>query len=233
LGVVLVGLSLLATRSGASVDRSGAYEVYRDGVRVGSERYAWNEGEDGKEVLQGECVLEVDGVSTTLRPSLTINTSMQPVAFDLSRAQGDAVVEIATRFNGGRADHTVRENGMESTKSLKISPADLVIDRDVLHLFLLLAERYDFEKGGEQDLMVFDVENRKTYKSHCRLRGLGTIENSAGKFRARRLTIDLEDLSVDLLVDKDGRVPQISIPMMRIEARLLGYSGGDKAQLVR
>jgi len=198
---------------------------------VGSERYTWDDAGEGEAVLRGECVLDVNGVSMSLRPSLTMDQGFNPVNFDLDKQQGVETVEISTVFEGKKADYTVRKDGMETHKKLKINPADLVVSENVVSLFLPLVEKYDFEKGGEQDLTVFDVDRNETYKAHCRLRGLGTIENGNGTFRARRLTIDLYDVSVDLLVDKQGRVPQISVPMMKLEARLMGYDGADKAEL--
>lgn len=215
----------------ASPDKSGSYDLYRDGQRVGSERYTWDDTGEGQAVLRGECVLEVNGVSTSLRPSLTLDDALMPVSFDLDRQQGGESIAVSTVFDGKRADHVIRENGMETKKRLKINPADLVVQANVLSLFLPLVEKYDFEKGGEQDLTVFDVDRKESYTAHCRVRGLGTVENGNGSFRARRLTIDLYDTTVDILVDKLGRVPQISIPMMKMEARLLGYDGADKAEL--
>ncbi len=224
---------LLSGGVAASPDGSGSYELFRDGQRVGSERYMWDTGDEGQAVLRGESVLDVNGVSTSLRPSLTLDGTMSPVSFDLDRQQGGESIEVSTVFDGKRADHVIRQNGMETKKRLKINPADLVVQSNLISLFLPLVDKYDFEKGGEQDLTVFDVDRKESYTAHCRVRGLGTVENGNGTFRARRLTIDLYDTSVDLLVDKQGRVPQISVPMLKLEARLLGYDGSDKAELGR
>lgn len=232
-GMVVAAVTLFAGNATASVDKTGFYDVYQNGVRIGSEHYTWDAGVEGTNVLQGECVLEVNGVSTTFRPSLTLQgDNLTPVSLAIESTQGDNLQEIMATFEGPRADYVLKENGMESKKNLKIKPAELVVNENILHLFLVLAERYDFEKGGEQDVTVFDVIQKKAYTAHCRIRGLGTVENAAGKFRARRLTIDLENLQVDLLVDNDGRVPQISIPMKKMEAKLKGYDGGEKAEMV-
>jgi len=232
-GVVAV-LGLSAGVAGATVDRRGAYEIFRDGIRVGSERYSWVDGDSGQAVLQGECVLEIEGVSTTLRPTLTLQDSgLVPVGMTLEQTSGNDVREVSVRFSGARAQRMIREKGMEARKNFKINPADLVIRDDIVELFLPLAERYDFDKGGEQNFSVFDVEDGKGYPAHCRLRGMGTFENSFGRHRLRRLTIDLEDVAVDLYVDRTGRVPLISIPLKKIEARLQGYEGGEQAALQR
>lgn len=229
---VVAALLLGAGVAGAAVDRRGAYEVFRGGIRIGSERYTWDAGEDGRAVLQGECVLDLDGVSTTFRPVLTLQSpDLLPVGLTVEQSDGGEIRELSVQFTGARAERVIREKGMEARKGFKINPADLVIKDDILELFLPLAERYDFEAGGEQDFTVFDVEDGRAYAAHCRLRGMGTFENSSGKYRLRRLTIDLEDVAVDLYVDRAGRVPLIAIPLKKIEARLHGYDGGEQAAL--
>jgi hypothetical protein len=231
-GVMMAVVTLFAGNVSASVDKEGFYDVFQNGVRIGSERYSWEAGEEGKNVLAGECVTEVNGISTTFRPSLTLQgEGLTPVSLAIESEQGDNLQEFMATFEGARADYVLKENGMESKKNLKIKPAELVVDENILHMFVVLAERYDFEKAGEQDITVFDVLAKKSYTAHCRVRGMGTVENASGKFRARRLTIDLENLQVDLLVDRDGRVPQISIPLTKMEAKLKGYNSGEKAEL--
>jgi hypothetical protein len=231
-GVVLAAVTLFAGNVSASVDKEGYYDIFQNGVRIGSERYSWETGDEGTNVLAGECVIEVNGISTTFRPSLTLQgEGLTPVSLAIESSQGDDLQEIMATFEGARADYVLKENGMESKKNIKIKPAELVVDENILHLFVVLAERYDFDKAGEQDMSVFDVVAKKSYTAHCRIRGIGTVENASGKYRARRLTIDLESLQVDLLVDRDGRVPQISIPMKKMEAKLKGYNSGDKAEL--
>jgi hypothetical protein len=233
IGSALVAVAFWAGIAGAGVDKKGFYDVYQGGVRVGSERYWWEEREEGTAVLAADCVLEINGVSTTLRPSLTlVSESLTPVGLDLEASHGGNIQEFSAKFDGPRAEYVQNENGMESKKTLKIKPADLVLDENLLHQFIVLAERYDFDKAGEQDFTVFDVEQKKAYTAHVKVKGLGTFENEKGSFRMRRLSIDLESNTVDLLVDREGRVPSISIPMKKLEAKLQGYDGGEKAEVL-
>lgn len=231
LSVAVCGAVAFVDPAQANETRSGQFELYRHGTRVGSESWKWAEDASGSIVVTGQCAVDIDGIATTIHPSLTFQAaSLTPVAYEFERAQGDLVRRVSTTFNGGRAVQQIEENGMSSKRQLKIKPSDLVINDEVLHQFLLLAERYDFEKGGTQDFTVFDVKLDRSYVAHAMVRGLGTVENGMGKFRVRRLTLVLQDLSVDLYVDSQGRVPQISIPMRGIEAKAPGYRGDEKVE---
>jgi hypothetical protein len=231
-GAVLVTLASLATISvaGAELPASGTYDIFVGGQRAGSERFTWSESDDGGAVLEGESVLDVGGVSTTLRPSLTIEEgTLLPVRYSRDAQAGDRLDAVDATFLGGKAILELEQNGTSSKRNLKIKPADLVVDDNVLSLFTMVARKYDFEKGGEQEFSVFDTQAQKTYQARCMTRGLGVLETSAGKFRLKRLTINLEDVGVDLLVDDDGTVAQISVPLQRLEARLSGYAGPAKS----
>lgn len=214
--------------------RSGSFELYRGGVRIGSETWSLATDASGVAVLTGQCAVEIDGVSTTIHPSLKVDAvSLTPLSYEYERTQGDDVRRVLNTFEGGRVAQKIEENGMSSKRQLKIKPAELVINDDVLSQFLLVAERYDFERGGTQDFTVFDAKTDRNYVAHAMVRGLGTVENGLGKFRVRRLTLNLEELSVDVYVDGRGQVPQIAIPIRGIEARMPGYRGEEKAERSR
>jgi hypothetical protein len=232
-GAVLVMLASVAVASSGSAEMpaGGTYDIYVGGQLAGSERFAWSETEAGEVVLAGESVLDVGGVSTTLTPSLTIEqNTLLPVRYSRDAMAGDQLDAVQATFQGGKAVLELERNGTSSKKNVKIKPADLVVDDNVLSLFTMVARKYDFEKAGEQEFSVFDTGAQKTYQARCMTRGVGLLENSAGKFRLKRLTINLEDVAVDLLVDDEGTVAQISVPLRRLEARLSGYSGPTKSK---
>lgn len=220
-----------AVESRAGVTGTTTYEIFQNGSRVGSERLTWTEADGGQVTLEGECVLEVGGVSTTLRPSLTIDAAtLSPTRYARETELGDRLDQLEALFDGGKAVYSVKENGSSSKRSIKMKPAELVVDSHVMSLLTLVADRYDFEKGGEQDLTVFDTEGGKAHSAHAMIRGMGTFENAAGSWRLKRLTVKLENVSVDLLVDDAGRVPLISVPLLNMEARLANYAGNNKAE---
>ncbi|HEX7880093.1 MAG TPA: hypothetical protein VF720_11825 [Candidatus Eisenbacteria bacterium] len=231
---VVAALSLVtlgAVDSRADLTGSTTYDVFVGGSRVGSERLTWTEADGGQVTLEGECVLEVGGISTTLRPSLTIDAAtLSPTRYAREMELGDRVDELEAVFEGGKAVMSVKENGSSSKRSIKMKPAELVVDGHVMSLLTLVADRYDFDKGGEQDLTVFDTEEGKAHAAHAMVRGMGTFENTSGSWRMKRLTVKLENVSVDLLVDDAGRVPLISMPLRNMEARLANYAGNSKAE---
>jgi hypothetical protein len=227
LSVILMG----AVHASAGMVGTTTYDVFQNGSRVGSERLTWTEADGGLVTLEGECVLDVGGVSTTLRPSLTIDAAtLAPTRYTREIAQGDRTDQLEAVFEGGKAVLSVRENGSSSKRNIKIKPAQLVVDDHVISLITLVVRQYDFEKGGEQDLTVFDTEQGKAHAAHALVRGMGTFENASGSWRLKRLTVNLENVAVDLLVDDGGRVPLISMPLKNMEARLANYSGNSKAE---
>lgn len=243
-GVILMGLSVAGgfltagdvQIASAETSRSrptggGSYDLYRGNVQVGTESYEWTVAPDGASRIEGACVVELDGVSTTIRPTLSLEgASLTPISFRYEQVQGDQVRRVDSQFDGGKVSQTIEENGMSSKRQLKIKPSDLVVNEDVLYQFLLVAERYDFDKAGTQDFTVFDAKTGQNYVAHAMLRGLGTVQNGLGKFRARRLTLNLESVAVDIYVDSQGRVPMISIPLRGIEARMPGYKGDARVE---
>jgi len=88
------------------------------------------------------------------------------------------------------------------------------------------------EKGGKPDLAVFDTGAEKVHMATVMIRGMGSFENASGSYRMKRLSVMLENVAVDLLVDDNGVVPLISMPTRNLEARLAGYDGNAKAEVM-
>jgi len=223
----LVTMMLAVTsQADGQVGSRGTYLIYQDGTKIGSEDYAWNDN-----VLEAHCVLDSSGVPVELSPRLTVDvTTLMPVAYELNENRGETQGQVSLAFTPNKVEFSRTKNGTKSTKLLKIKPADLVIDNESCSLFLLVVDRYDFQAGGEQDFTVFDPQSRRAYVAHAKFRGLGTIDIHGGTARTRRLTLILEDVAVDLYVDAAGAVPQISIPLRKVEARLNGYTGCASAE---
>lgn len=235
LGGVALGLFLLgvAVDSPASLSESGTYDIFQNGSRVGSERFAWSDAAGGQVTLEGECILEIGGVPTTLRPTLTIDSgTLAPLRYTRESSWGERVDLVDAVFDGGRAVLSVKENGSSSKRNLRIKPAELVVDDHIVSLMALVVKLYDFEKGGAQDLAVYDTGAAKVHTAHAMVRGMGSFENASGAYRLKRLTVNLENVAVDLLVDDNGIVPLISMPTRSIEARLSGYVGNAKAEVL-
>ncbi|MDZ4803382.1 MAG: hypothetical protein SGI90_00795 [Candidatus Eisenbacteria bacterium] len=229
-GFLLIGV---APDSRASASGNGTYDIFQNGSRVGSERFTLSEAEDGQVTLEGECVLEVGGVSTTLRPTLIFDAAtLAPRRYTRVIDRGERVDQVEAVFDGGKAVLSLKENGSSSKRNLRIKPAELVIDDHVVSLLTLVVRHYDFDKGGEQDVAVFDTGAAKVHMAHVMIRGMGSFENARGSYRMKRLTINLENMAVDLLVDDNGQVPLISMPIRNIEARLSGYDGNAKAEVL-
>ena len=130
-GGVAAGLLLIgsAAAAPASLLESGTYDIYSNGYRVGSERFTWSEAEGGLVTLEGECVREVGGVSTTLRPSLTLEVgTLAPKHYMRELARGDRVDQVEATFEGGKAVLAVRENGSSSKRNVRIKSTELVVD---------------------------------------------------------------------------------------------------------
>lgn len=234
-GGLILGLLLIgpAADSRANLAEGGTYDIFQNGGRVGTERFIRGDAEGGQVVLEGECVLDIGGVSTTLRPTLTFDsTTLAPLRYTRETAWDERVDLVEAVFDGGKAVLSVKENGSSSKRNLRIKPAEFVVDNHVVSLLALVAQHYDFEKGGEQDLAVFDTEAAKVHAAHVMVRGMGSFQNASGTYRLKRLTVNLEEVAVDLLVDDNGVVPLISIPIRKIEARLAGYDGNSKAELI-
>lgn len=229
--LALLAEALHPRQAAGSELRSGSFDLYRNGSRIGSESWSWATEASGSAVFTGQCSVELDGVSTTIQPKLTLDgATLTPIAYEFEQVQGDQVRRVSTTFDGGRVAQQIEENGMSSKRQLKIKPSDLVVNDDVLSQFLLVVERYDFEKGGTQDFTVFDIKSGRASVAKVMARGLGTVENGSGTFRVRRVTLSFDELLVDVYVDGRGQVPQISIPLRGIEARMPGYKGESKVE---
>lgn len=106
----------------------------------------------------------------------------------------------------------------------RIKDPDLVFDSSFLCLYLMVVARYDTLVKGNQDLDVYDLQF-EDYAAHVKMRGLGSVTNENGTFRAHRMTIEKKGHTIDLYVDDHGLIPRISIPSMKVEALLEGYNG--------
>lgn len=233
-GVFLcVGLAVFIARAQAAPVSGGSYQVLEGGSPVGTERFEWTTDESGRTVLTGSVVREIQGVSSTLTTSLTFrDDTLVPAEYRRELQRGDDLEGVETSFDGGRATQVTHQRDTTSRRTLKIKPAGMVVDGSMLHLYTVLARLYDFDRGGEQDIVVYDPTARQSYVAHAMIRGLGTFENNRGTWRLQRLTINLDSVAVDLLVDPEGIVPQISVPLAGMEARLEGYQGRDQAARV-
>lgn len=216
LGAALI---LAAPLCGAAAPDSqeGQLRILVDGQLIGRERYRITR--TATEIqARAEVELEVEGQKTRQTSSLLLGADLHPRSYEW-KMETPRTTWVRLEFEGAVA--TLRyplSDGKEDRQVFNFeTPRVALLDNNVFHHYLLLAEFYDYQAGGAQTVKVFVPQAVQPGEARLELRGVETLEVDGRPQPVRQLAITTEDNEVLLWVTESGRFVRLRAPQSNVE----------------
>lgn len=207
--IVWLGVPALAAQHPKMVPDHGRFRILLKGRLVGTEDFTLSRQTEGW-ADRSEIHLQLPGHGNqTDTADLTLAADGSPIQYDW-RGQSSGVRSIDVEFRGDSAEMTLRQPASAPAIEAFSFPAGhiVLLDNNVYSQYAILAQLYDWQKGGAQKFSVLIPQDQAP--------GTVTVESS-GKRRINGKRLDLlvvksPDLEVDLYVDAAHRLMLLRAP---------------------
>lgn len=201
----------------AQETQQGELRILLRGQPIGRERYQITR--TATEVsARGEIELQVNQEKLRQTSNLLLSADLSPRSYEWTMEEPKKVW-VRMRFEGAVA--AIRyplPDGKEDEQTYDFGAARVaLLDVNVFHHFLLLAQLYDFQAGGVQTLKVFVPQAVQPGEAQIKLEEVETLPLDGQPQPVRRLSITTEDNRVLLWVTPAGRFVRLLAPQGGVE----------------
>lgn len=194
----------------------GILKVYSSGQLVGEENFQIvADGSNFKASSETRLTLERINTKVTfnLKSALQFTKNFEPLTYQVTQEAGGNTSRAQVKFKPGASDVQYEND----TRTIELEKNVAVLDNNVYHHYILLARRYDFEKGGDQEFSAFvPQEFLSGSVSLADNKMENTLINGTAT-QLQHLVVDTGDLQIHLWLDANHVVRKISVPQSNVD----------------
>jgi hypothetical protein len=217
LGTALLWAAVAAPGAAAPESHEGQLRILVDGQLIGRERYQI--ARTATEIqANGEVELEIGGQKLRQTSRLLLGADHAPRSYEWKT---ETPKPAWVRIDFADAVATVRylpPDGKEDQQIFAFdTPRVALLDNNFFHHYLMLAELYDYQKGGTQAVKVFVPQAVQPGEVRVELRGVETLEVEGQPQPVRHFAVTTEDNEVLLWLTESGRFVRLRAPQSKAE----------------
>lgn len=221
LACCLVALPGSSPAAGRPINDQGTFLISVGGKSAGTEKFSIQTSNGKVDVKVDTNLSAAEGGKRQKFSSsseLVLDGSLHPLTYTWKQ-QGahSSGMEIDFQSTPAAAKyHTVQ--GKTDERKIPL-PKDLVVlDDNVLTDYEILVERYRQTAGGKQVFTAFIPQEALAGKVTMEKTGQESLDSGAKKIDATHYTVTTDLTKIDLWVDDNGRLLQVSAPAAQLEA---------------
>jgi hypothetical protein len=198
----------------------GVFRISSNGQVVGKESFQIvAEGNNFK--ASGETQLSIERlkekVTFNIKASVQFTKNFEFISYQVNQEAGGNQVRARVKFKPVLSE-VVYDTGKESDpRSIELKRDVMVLDDNVYHHYILLARRYDFLKGGQQEFAAFVPQQFMSGAVTIADKGTEQTEVGPVKMSLQHLLVDTGDLQINLWLDSNHLLKKISVPQSNVE----------------
>jgi hypothetical protein len=202
-----------------SPDR-GTFKIFSDGQLVGKETFqissdAMNFKATGETLLVLERMKEK--VTFNIKSNFQFARTFEPLNYQVFQEAGGNIVKASVKFKAA-ASEVVYEIGREADRrTIELKRDVMVLDDNVYHHYIVLARRYDYLKGGDQQFSAFIPQQFISGEVTVSDKGTEPVDFAGVKIMLQHLLVDTGDLQISLWVDPNHVLKKIAVPQSKVE----------------
>ncbi len=198
----------------------GTFKIFSDGQLVGKETFQIS-GDSMNFKASGETLLVLERmkekVTFNIKANYQFARNFEPLAYQVVQEAGGNIVKASVKFKAGGCE-VVYETGKEADRRTIELPRDvLVLDDNVYHHYIVLARRYDYLKGGDQQFSAFIPQQYLSGDVTISDKGTEPVDFAGVKIMLQHLLVDTGELQIGLWVDANHVLKKISVPQSKVE----------------
>lgn len=198
----------------------GSFKILFSGEVIGLEKYQIApEGGNFKAVADVRLVLErgSEKVAFSLRPVLQFSKELEPRSYQIIQESGPNRMKARISFRPGKSE-AVFETGKEAdTREIELKRDVVILDDNVFHHYILLAKRYDFNKGGVQEFSAFVPQQFMSGGISVEDKGFEQVPMGGKTFSLQHLLVDTGELQISLWLTENHQLQKISVPKSNVD----------------
>ena len=203
-----------------SGNESGSFRIMFGGEEIGLEKFEITEGADGIRAT-GEIRLTVERegskVTFLIHPLLHFSRFFEPISYEVTQESGPNRTKAQVNFKEGGSE-AVYESGKEKeSRQINLKKDVTVLDDNVFHQYIILAKRYDFQKGGIQELSAFVPQQFIAGGVSISDKGLASVEVGKNTMKLQHLLVDTGELQISLWLNEKHDLLKLAVPKSNVE----------------
>jgi hypothetical protein len=209
-----------ATPSFTGSDR-GTFKIFSDGQLVGKETFQIS-GDSMNFKAAGETLLVLERmkekVTFNIKASYQFSRSFEPLSYQVTQEAGGNVVKASVKFKAGGCE-VLYDTGKDAAdrRTIELERDVLVLDDNVYHHYIVLARRYNYLKGGDQQFSAFIPQQYLSGDVTVSDKGNEAVDFSGVKVMLQHLLVDTGDLQISLWLDPNHVLKKIAVPQSKVE----------------
>jgi hypothetical protein len=198
----------------------GSFKIYSDGQLVGRESFQISSDSTNYKAT-GETLLSLERmkekVTFNIKSTLQFARNLDPLSYQVVQEAGSNIVRAGVKFKSPSSDVTYEIGKEIDRRTIELQRDVLVLDDNVYHHYILLARRFDYQKGGEQQFTAFIPQQFLAGNVTIADKGNELVDLAGTKILLQHLLVDTGDLQISIWVDPSHSLKKISVPQSKVD----------------
>lgn len=182
----------------------GAFNIYVEEQLKGTEEFDV-EPVGNQFVARGKIQLTITRdekpVQYVIDTELVLKPNFDPIRYNMTQKFEGNASSIKMTFQEGKATAEFTTGSGIERRDYQLAPDVALLDDNIFHQYALLAQRYDYEKGGLQEFSAFIPQESIGGVLHIIYKGDEKIDVGGKSVAVQHLLVDTNDLKLDLYVE--------------------------------
>ncbi|MBZ5554100.1 MAG: hypothetical protein LAO21_15395 [Acidobacteriia bacterium] len=200
--------------------QKGAFNIYVEDQLKGTEEFGV-EPAGNEFVARGKIHLTITRdekpVQYYIDTELNLKPNFDPIRYSMVQKFEGNTSSIKMTFQDGKATADFSTSVGTEKRDYQLAPGVALLDDNIFHHYALLAERYDYEKGGLQEFPAFIPQESIGGVLHIIYKGDENVDVGGKSMAVQHLLVDTNDLKLDLYVEgNQHRLVKMEVPSSKV-----------------
>jgi hypothetical protein len=152
-----------------------------------------------------------------IESDLLMQSDYDPVRYTMVQKSDGNTSTAKMEFDRGTANAEFNTGSGSEKRQYQFEPGVALLDDNVFHHYVLLARRYNYEKGGLQELYAFIPQESIGGILRMNYKGDEKIEINGKSTEVQHLIVDTNDLKLDLYLEgPEHRLVKLEVPSSNV-----------------
>lgn len=211
------GSNGVVTYSGSEM---GTFTIFFGGEQIGQEKFSITQDSSGYRAtadIRLTLEREKEKAVFVLKPVLTFNKFFEPTGYQVTQDDGRTKRSVRVVFKQDKSERIYEAGSEHDTREIALKNDVTILDDNAFHHYIILAKRFDFAKGGNQEFSAFIPQQFLAGSITVSDKGNESIKLGGKDIILQHLLVDTGELQISLWLDDRHELKKISVPKSNVE----------------
>jgi hypothetical protein len=203
-----------------SGSESGTFRIFFSGEEIGLEKFQIVEEPRGvKATAEIRLTVERDQGKVTflVTPAFQFSRFFEPFDYQVTQDAGPNKTKAHVSFKAGTAEATYDSGKETDTRQIALRKDVTILDDNVFHHYIILAKRYDYNKGGVQEFSAFVPQQFLAGGVSVSDKGMETVQAGGKDLKLQHLLVNTGELQISLWLNETHKLLKLAVPKSNVE----------------